>query len=245
MFDIMIYDKLRTEANSISDSCLKHINTKRIKNVLVRKYYDHLALYSILSTFSQIMLYMIKKDEYLEMLSDEIRRVNDLNYIVLVVEKAEDLFGYVSTSTTPAAILPAAPAKEQVSRVIEEIYADYSRLPVNEDTQYVYRFKMRSIDYKVPFSAVYLIEVQSKKITIRTKSQVFDFYDSLENVLSCAPDYFLRVHRSFVVNTRFIDRINYSEKVIYMTDGSQVYFSRSYSPAVKMYMSESLKENVF
>ncbi|MDO5559063.1 MAG: LytTR family DNA-binding domain-containing protein [Oscillospiraceae bacterium] len=245
MFDILIYDSEKEKAESLSALCKCCVKKSAGESISVKSYYSFTTIYNALPEYTCIMLYMLRKDRYLGKLSASIRKSNDDNYIVLVVSCAEEMFGFMGNDTKPAAILPVQANQEQVGYVIDEIYADYSRLEENQSDNSFYSFRIRSIDYKVSFRQIIIIEVQSKKITLRTAGQIFEFYDSLESVMSRAPDYFLRVHRSFVVNTKFIDQINYSEKTIYMNDGSQVFFSRSYSPMVKKYMSEALKENIF
>ena len=90
-----------------------------------------------------------------------------------------------------------------------------------------------------------LIEVQSKKIKFHTDSQIFEFYDSLESVMNSAPDYFLRIHRSYVVNANYIKEVNYKERTLLMKDESQIFFSRNYCDNLKEFFKNTLKENFF
>jgi len=65
-------------------------------------------------------------------------------------------------------------------------------------------------------------------VIARTSAQEYEFYDSLDGICSAAPDFFIRVHRSFSVNSRFIDRIDAADKTVLMQDGSFIPFSRTY-----------------
>lgn len=245
MLNIFIYNREKDRAVSLKKKCIAHLEETGKKSEVVKDFSDSTELYTAISSSDKISLYMLKKDNVLKKISGCIREINDMSYIVLILNRPEEMLESVTPAARPSGILLDNPDDQRLGAVLDEIYADYARLPGVSEINNFYSFRIRGIDYKVQFCRMVMIEVQSKKITIRTESQIFEFYDSLETVMKNSPDYFIRVHRSFVVNTNFIKMVNYSEKTIYMNDGSTVFFSRTYSNTIKEYLRNTLKENFF
>ncbi len=244
MLSLFVYHKEHQKARQLNDryiSCLNKSNFSIRKN---EYYSDSARICSMISGYDQISMYMIKKDSKLSQIAGHIQAVNDSNYLVLILTDASQLLDAVSPSVKPSGLLLESSDDEHINNVLSEIYYDYNCAcqMQNQDT---YKFKIRGIDYCVAFCKIIVIEVQSKKITFHTLAQSYEFYDSLEAVMKNIPDYFLRVHRSFVVNTNFIRMVNYSEKTIIMNDDSTIFFSRTYSAGIKEYLRNTLKENFF
>ena len=61
----------------------------------------------------------------------------------------------------------------------------------------------------------------------------YEFYGSIENIMQMVPDYFVRCHRSFLINIKKVRKLSLSEGVIEMTMNTAVPLSRSYKKAVK------------
>ena len=80
---------------------------------------------------------------------------------------------------------------------------------------------------------IYFFEAQGRKVALRTKTQEISFYSSFDQLKEQLPDWFLRCHRAYVINTRKIMSVNFPDSVITMTDGSDVPFSRMYRDAVR------------
>ena len=58
-------------------------------------------------------------------------------------------------------------------------------------------------------------------------------YDSIENLQTVVPDWFIRCHRSYLVNTRKIRKVKMSEGLIEMEGGAVVPLSRTYKQDLK------------
>ena len=58
-------------------------------------------------------------------------------------------------------------------------------------------------------------------------------YETMEHLTERLPDYFVRCHRSFIVNRQRIRRVMLSKSLIELEQGIQLPLSRSYKPAFK------------
>ena len=66
-----------------------------------------------------------------------------------------------------------------------------------------------------------------------TKKTEFSFYDTLDNLTQTLPEQFIRCHKSFIVNKRFITCLSVSRGEIELEDGIILPLSRSYKQLVK------------
>lgn len=244
MLSLFVYNRNIENANKLNRKCVSHIKNSGRELEKNECFCDPVTLCASVNTFDHVSLYMLRKDKKLDRIAENIRNANEGNYIILVLGSPEELFGAVTPSARPSGILPEEPDDNQVATLIDQIYADHSRMEkLSDRTEYC--FKLRGTDYKIGFNKIMVIEVQNKRIKFYTASQCIEFYDSLEAVMKSAPEYFLRIHRSILVNTNYIKMVNYREKSILMQDGSVQYFSRTYSNDIKEYMGNTLKENFF
>lgn len=84
---------------------------------------------------------------------------------------------------------------------------------------------------KLPLSSVYYIETHPTKphnLRMMTDVGTFDFFDNLNNLEKCYPNYLVRCHRSCLVNVSKIKEIQFSNKTVILrsSDDMRVSFSR-------------------
>ena len=89
----------------------------------------------------------------------------------------------------------------------------------------VYSDKFTSVLVEV--SEIYYIETINNKNKIRVCSQngVYELRTSLSKFIKQLPDYFLRCHNSYVVNTRKITTIDYTKRSVTLSNGNICYYS--------------------
>lgn len=241
MLSLHVYNSSRTGAERLLSKCSSYIKSsgQKLKTGIAC---DEAAVSTILSSLDDSALFMLKKDGSLVRISECIDLSDHDNYIVLVFEKADDMFDAVSPAVRPSGLLLESFDEKRVGKIIDEVYADYLRS--HEECRSDYHFRIKGIDYSASFSNIVLIEVQSKKIKFHTSAQTYEFYDSLDAVMKEAPDYFIRIHRSYVINANFIKSVNYREKIITLNDDSTLFFSRNYIREIKDYYIRIIKENL-
>lgn len=89
---------------------------------------------------------------------------------------------------------------------------------------------------KIPYDDIVFIESLSDYIKVVTEQDELMSKEKISNLASRLPDTFLRIHRSFIINTARIKNISYDEVMI---DDVPLTIGRSYRKAVK----ESLNGN--
>jgi len=244
MLSLFVYNKEYRKARELSEKCDSHIKNTGKKAERLEYYSDCSELNSAISSCDDTALYILRRDASLLQTASHIRSVNDSNYMVLVFSDVSEIVDSVSPSFRPSGFLPENADDEKIGTIIDEVYCDYERSGALYEGP-VCRFSIKGADYRIPFCQIMVVEITSKKITIHTAAQKYGFYDTLENVMNDLPDYFMRVHRSFVVNKNYIKKVNYKERTIIMTDDSAVFFSRGYSAEIREFNNNTMKEILF
>lgn len=80
---------------------------------------------------------------------------------------------------------------------------------------------------KLPYANILYIEAKNKMINIRLESMEHSVYGTLEQYAEKLPSYFKRCHRAVIVNTKFVQKIRFSENYIMLKNGEMVPLSRS------------------
>ena len=76
-----------------------------------------------------------------------------------------------------------------------------------EATNFLF-IKDKGVYQKILIPDILYVQSSSEYVTIYTNARRIMLYSSMDGILKKLPDYFLRVHRSFIVNLNFIDRVN-------------------------------------
>jgi DNA-binding LytR/AlgR family response regulator len=173
----------------------------------------------------------------------EIRGQNALHYLVLRLSQLEDAILLRPPYYRASGFLLAPVEKSTLRRLLAGVYQDWSA--AQGEYGGFFPLKIRGTLYQIPYSKILFFESAGKKIVARTAAQEYEFYDSLEEISRTAPDFFLRVHRSFCVNIQQVSAVNFSEHSITMRDDSIVSFSRTYRQEVEQAMGKLKTDHIF
>lgn len=225
MLDIYI-----TESNTEAYKQIKNL----CFNYLMKKNYDsEIYTYSYESVTISAALFMLEFNNETEALSRKIRNTNSRNYIVVLLENYNELKRAVTPGISPSGFLIKPYKQTDVEAVLEEIYSDYIRCNSDSQKLGMFVFKQKAKEYSIPFEKIILFESRNKKVIVRTEIQEFEFYDTLESVMTNVPDCFMKIHKSFIVNLLRIISADYGAMTVEFDDGSVAYMSRTYKSELK------------
>lgn len=181
----------------------------------------------------------IECGEPLKALIKDIRNNNKDNYVVIMVNNIQELIEYTTPYIRPAGCLfrPAIP--KDIKTMIATIAEDMDDM--QEDVN-MFTFKIKSREYYVDCRNIILFEAANKKVVLYTDCQEFEFYDSLDAIVSRLPDYFFRTHKSYVINLRQIEEINYKDMEIRLKDELVADLSRNYKGSFVEIMKSNIME---
>ncbi len=244
MLSLFVYNKDRKKAELLNNRCTGYaeMTGKRIGD---NKYFSESSeICSFLQSYDKRSVFFLRKDIKLRPIAEQIRNAGDSSYIVLLIGSPEEMFDVSAPWIRPSGIMPEEPVDEHLDRIMDEIWIDSQRNN-EEKNEESFRFKLHGMDYAVPFSKIIYIDVQMKKITVHTKTQEYTYYGTMESIIGDIPDFFMRIHRSTVVNKFFVKNIYHRDKAVQLSDGTMLYYSRSYYTDIKENFKNSLKESFF
>ncbi len=179
-----------------------------------------------------LMYFELAESADLETLQ-EIRK-NDRSFRLMLMTKPEiSPIRYLRPSISPD-ILIMFPFTRQEFRLSNEELFD--TLIESQDTSEEDYFVAKTEDGRevIPYQKILLFEARNKKIYARVGNREYEFYDSIENIMQSVPDYFVRCHRSYIINRTKITRLMLSENLVELSSDVLVPLSRTYRKAVTL-----------
>jgi len=161
-----------------------------------------------------------------------VRQSGEMTFILLVNDRSQDLSPMFRPGIRPGGVLFRPVQNSDIREILSEVSNELDRLAhANESDLFV--FKAEGATRRMPFTNILFFEASSKKVILHTKGQEIAYYDSIENLTASLPDYFIRCHRSFIVNTHKVKELHGAEMELRLTSGERVPFSRSCRDAVR------------
>ena len=172
------------------------------------------------------------EEEYIEFAQNFRKRKDDV-FIVFVVDKEVDISTCVRPSVRPSGILFIPLEPSRIFQTIKEIHLEYQRTTEREAAP-VFTVKSGGAYFTINTGDIYFFEAQGKKIAAKTRGQEISFYSSFDSVLEQLPDWFIRCHKGYVVNTKQITRTSFTEMTLTLKDKSVIPISRTYRNQVRV-----------
>lgn len=141
---------------------------------------------------------------------------------------------YVRPGIMAAGLLLRPLSSEQVFNVFREVLdAVWQKDREKSFGNEVFVFTTREGVIRIPYAQILYFEARNKKIIACTGRAETEFYATLENLLAKIPKYFLRCHKGYIVNKLLVNRADFGQNTLHLTDDFQIPISRSYKAAVK------------
>ena len=138
---------------------------------------------------------------------------------------------YLNPAIHPLSLIISPYTDNEMETVLYDFIQ--KRLDENEDGIWIdsYDGKVKAL-----YSNILYVEALNKMLNIRLETVEYSVYGSLEQYEKKLPTTFLRCHRGVIVNTRFIDKVRFSENYIRLKNGEQIPLSRTYKQNFKEMM---------
>lgn len=125
-------------------------------------------------------------------------------------------------------------AMEQLKKVMTRFQKQQSR------TGKMFAFKAEHGTEQLPYDDIYYFQSMNHKVEVHTPDGQKEFYGKLSEVESATPDFFLRIHKSFLVNENFVSRFHYDSVIL--RNGEELTISKAYRNTVKEYAQRKMEE---
>ena len=234
---LLIYDRKKPERELIVQKLHDYTAFFSDEQLVVEEYAKAESVTSYIEGNNALDLAVmeIKQDTDVK-LARTLRETKKRIEMMLVAEASVSPMDYLTPEVRACSLLLRPCSQEQISQVVKSFMGSYyssRQKSMNEPSILIENRQGKTI---VPCSEIYYVEVRGKKVYIRLQDKEYAKYESLENILKVLPDYFLQSHRSFVFNTRLLERVKLSENMLYLEHGITVPLSRSYKAQIKEFM---------
>lgn len=152
-------------------------------------------------------------------------------YTVYDIHDLDDLPSLLPHCSRPAGILLGDYTQNQAAACFSRIIEDYASITRQGSTSEAILVESGTRTYRLPCDQILYIEALNKKLNICTERQTISVRRSMNSIADALPDYFLRCHRSYIVNMHHVDETDYKEMLLTMTDGSRLPIARSMKDA--------------
>lgn len=145
---------------------------------------------------------------------------------------------YVNSGIMPAELLLIPYGQERLSKTIRKLINSICEERFEE--LHTLRFAVRQGDeiVYVPTREIYYFEARDKKILLKSARKEILFWGYLKEIKKKLPPCFARCHRSIIINTLRIERINWSLATIFMEDQTRIPFSRKFKKDLELSMRD-------
>lgn len=175
---------------------------------------------------------------YLEVTSDEgVQAAEQVRsrwrnvYMVLIVSEGLSPLKYLRPTIMAASVLLRPFGKTQAEESLREAI---SFLPSGKtEKEEVFVIADRDGRVRLSFGNILYFEARAKKIYAALEKEEYGFYESIDHLLDRLPPYFVRCHRSYVVNLKLLKRYQPTAGVCILGCGVEIPVSRSYRQEMK------------
>lgn len=170
----------------------------------------------------------------LERLSTERNRDN---YTLYWMHLPEDLAEIAGGCLRPSGFVVPPPQDAQFEAHILRIYSDYMRLMETPGELFL-TIQSGGKIIRLPFGEILYIEASDKKLNIWTKRQCLRVYERMSELEQKLQKWFIRCHRSYLVNYTQIESVNFADMEIILRNSERLPLSRTFRNALKERLAE-------
>lgn len=230
--NIYIHQRDEDIFSEIENICLKYIMKSSTDSRIIRISPENMDDIS-----DETGIFILESGNCLAELSKRIYKRNHYNYIIITAESINSIRMELFPVVRPSGFILKPFSYETAENLISEIFRSFSEMNSSENSE-VFSFSIKSQKFTLPYNSIFYFESSNKKIKIKTSSQEFETYMTLDKIAEIMPENFIRVHKSFIADMSKIKFIHYGNMIIEMNDGSVIPLSRSCKNNVKEKMSE-------
>lgn len=166
----------------------------------------------------------------------ELRKKNKHAYITLIASPKTSPALYMRPNIQASSLMLRPLEEDQINEVLKEAFGEFSERFSESDETEQFVIDNREGRWLIDYEQINYFEAREKKIFLNTDTREIAFYDTMENLEQSLPDYFLRCHRSFVINGKKIEKLLLGQNLAVLKKGWEIPISRSYKQALKEYM---------
>lgn len=151
--------------------------------------------------------------------------------LVIIADEHTSPMKYLKPDIQPQALLLRPLKSKETDHVLGELY--YHLQSEKEELTDVFIMEERNQEKRIPFQKIAYFEARNKKIYVIVENQEYGFYDTMVNLEKRLPSYFVRCHRSYLVNSKKVKGVYVKKGELELEHNIVLPLSRTYRKLVK------------
>lgn len=160
------------------------------------------------------------------------KRYRDV-YLVLIVSQEQSPLLYLKPTILAASVLMRPFIQDTVQNSIREAIFWISMLDRRQKDIFIISGREGKI--RIPYGRILYFEARAKKIYAALETEEYGFYDSMDHLEENLPGWFIRCHRSFIVNMHYLEKLQPNSGACLLRGEIEVPVSRSYRSNIRRY----------
>lgn len=143
--------------------------------------------------------------------------------VMLLFVSFHDQYCKKIISVQPFAFIDKPVSEKQMESVLRHA------LEILEELEEIFEYTYKKVSYRIPVKKIRYFESEKRKVHIYTTDEVCSFYrklDEVEQEMDKTDTKFLRISKSYLVNTNYIKEQRFGKVV--MNDGTEIKIGPSY-----------------
>lgn len=151
--------------------------------------------------------------------------------LVIIADEHISPMKYLKPNIQPQALLLRPLKPVETSHVLGELYTHLQS--EKEEMEDVFIMEEKSQEKRIPFQKIAYFEARNKKVYVKVENQEYGFYDTIINLEGRLPSYFVRCHRSYLVNIKKVKGVYVKKGEVELEHNIILPLSRTYRKSMK------------
>lgn len=183
-----------------------------------------------------------KGEEYSKSLQmAKLIRLNDpSSYIVFLSDTKDFCFEIIKSNAEVFDFLQAPVEYSEIEKSVVSTYKAYQNQLFQSNENDCIFIKEGSYIHKLPIRDIVFVESYEQKLIVHTTNKSIECFGHLKDIikeLNKVNKFFYRCHRSYIVNLKHIEQIDFKNLAIEMSNGCNCYLSRQKKREIKEYIN--------
>lgn len=153
-------------------------------------------------------------------LTEQIRRKTLIPAVIMINIDCKTMKNYLYLR--PSALIEDIQDTQELIHAVSDLKSE--TISANR----YFSFKCNGEIMRIPYSNIEYFESNAKKVTLYTLNRAVTYYFSakLDDIARILPDNFLRCHKSYIVNMKYISKFDRANRTFCMLSKDEVFVSR-------------------
>ena len=228
MVSVVAYDRDKSERERIRESCWEQVSRYPREDMEFLEIGNGKVFREKMTGGDRwsLLYYEFSKGQDVSELR-ETRKGHEETMIMLLTDLSTSPMEYLKPGVAPDSILLRPYTAEQMRRTNEEFVRSYMDKVSDQDEE---KFLIENKGERIllPYNRICYFEAREKKTFVRVGMTEYAVYKTLGVLETALPPQFRRCHRSYIVNSGLVNKVNLTDSYLILEGGIEIPVSKTY-----------------